>query len=106
MRDETTLTTRQTCVVSACLARELAHELIRAGSLENQARMLAWLATKLKRAESRAELLMSRVERFIESRVFCSALPLDEHSLYKMATNRLTALQNLDRHLKLNEIRR
>jgi hypothetical protein len=40
------------CCVLARLARELAHELTRAGSLENRARMLAWLATKLKRAES------------------------------------------------------
>jgi hypothetical protein len=46
----------------ARLARELAHELTRAGSLENRARMIAWLATKLKRAE----LLMIRVERVIE----------------------------------------
>jgi hypothetical protein len=36
----------------AHLARELAHELTRAGSLENRARMLAWLVTKLKQAES------------------------------------------------------
>jgi hypothetical protein len=32
--------------------RELVHELIRADSLENRARMLAWFAIKLKRAES------------------------------------------------------
>jgi hypothetical protein len=36
----------------AHLARELAHELTQAGSLENRARMLAWLAIKLKQVES------------------------------------------------------
>jgi hypothetical protein len=50
--------------------RELAHELIRAGSLKNRARMLAWLAIKLKRAE----LLISRIERVIELRLFRPAL--------------------------------
>jgi hypothetical protein len=40
------------CCGLARLARELAHELTRAGSLENRARMLAWLATKLKRVQS------------------------------------------------------
>jgi hypothetical protein len=37
--------------ITAHLARELAHELTRAGSLENRARMPAWLAIKLKQAE-------------------------------------------------------
>jgi hypothetical protein len=36
----------------SCGLARLTHELTRAGSLENRARMLAWLAIKLKQAES------------------------------------------------------
>jgi hypothetical protein len=72
MRHETTPMTRQTCIVA--WLRSLGSRVSsRTGSLENRARMLAWLATKLKRA-SQAEPLTSQVERVIEPRVFCLVL--------------------------------
>ena len=56
------------CCGLARLARELAHELTRAGSLENRARMLAWLATKLKRVKfSRATNKPSRANYRVTS---------------------------------------